>query len=83
MQRFSCFILFWIASKVILRQYAINLSLFGLCDLWFVLVWPIYPANYKLCFLSEEKLFSFIVDLNKTIPAAFILRLVNHLEKQN
>ena len=23
------------------------------------------PANYKLCFLSEENLFSLIVDLNK------------------
>ena len=39
------------------------------------------PANYKLCFLSEEKLFSLIVDLNKTILAAFITRLVRHPEK--
>ena len=34
------------------------------------------PANYKLCFLSEEKLFSFIVDLNRTILASFITRIV-------
>ena len=39
------------------------------------------PANYKLCFLSEEELFSLIVDLNKTILAAFILRLVRHTDK--
>ena len=38
-------------------------------------------ANYKLCFLSEEKLFGFIVDLNKTILAAFIKRLVRHQGK--
>ena len=36
------------------------------------------PANYKLCFLSEEKLFSLIVDFKKTILAAFISRLVRH-----
>ena len=36
------------------------------------------PANYKLCFLSEEKLFSLIVDLIKTILAAFISSLVRH-----
>ena len=36
------------------------------------------PANYKLCFLSEEKLFRLIVDLIKTILAAFIGRLVRH-----
>ena len=36
-------------------------------------------ANYKLCFLSEEKLFKLIVDLIKTILAAFISRLVRHL----
>ena len=40
-------------------------------------------ANYKLCFLSEETLFSLIVDFNKTILAAFILRLVRYPEKQN
>ena len=37
----------------------------------------------KLCFLSEENMFSLIVDLNKTILAAFITRLVRHPEKQN
>ena len=31
------------------------------------------PANYNLSFLSEEKLFSLVVDLNKTILAAFTL----------
>ena len=40
-------------------------------------------ANYKLCFLSEETLFSLIVDFNKTILAVFILRLVRYPEKQN
>ena len=35
------------------------------------------------CFLSEERLFSLIVDLNKTILAAFIMRLVRHPEKPN
>ena len=30
------------------------------------------PANYMLCLLSEENLFILIVDLNKTILAAFI-----------
>ena len=39
------------------------------------------PANYKLCLLSEGKLFSLIVDLNKTILAAFILRFVRHPDK--
>ena len=29
-------------------------------------------ANYKLCFLSEEKLFSLIVDLNRTILATLL-----------
>ena len=38
------------------------------------------PANYKLCFLSEEKLFSLIVNLNKTILAAFITRIVRKNE---
>ena len=42
-----------------------------------------WPANYKLCSLSEERLFSLIVELNKTILAAFITRLVKHPEKQN
>ena len=37
-------------------------------------------ANYS-CFLSEEKLFSVTVDLNKTIIAAFIARLVRQSEK--
>ena len=41
------------------------------------------PVNYKLSFLSEERMFSLIVDLNKTILAAFITRLVKHPEKQN
>ena len=41
------------------------------------------PANYMLCFLFEEKLFSLIVDLNKTILAAFISRTVRHSKKQN
>ena len=40
-------------------------------------------ANYKLCFLSEERLFSSNVELNKTILAAFITRLVRHPGKQN
>ena len=40
------------------------------------------PANYMLCFLSEAKLFSLIVDLNKNILAAFITRLVRHPGKQ-
>ena len=35
----------------------------------------------KLCFLSEEKLFSLITDFNKTILAAFITRLARHPEK--
>ena len=39
------------------------------------------PVNYKLCFLSEEKLFRLIVDLIKTILAAFISRFVRHPEK--
>ena len=38
------------------------------------------PANHKSCFLSEAKLFSFIVGLNKIILAAFIARL-RHLGK--
>ena len=41
------------------------------------------PANYKLCFLFEEKLFGLLVDLNKIILAAFILLLVRHQEKTN
>ena len=36
----------------------------------------------KLCLSSEERLFSLIVDLNKTNFAAFT-RLVRHQEKQN
>ena len=36
------------------------------------------PANYKLCFLSDEKLFRLIIDLIKTILAAFIGCLVRH-----
>ena len=40
-------------------------------------------ANSKLCFLSEEKLHRVIVNLNKTISAAFIMGLARHLEKQN
>ena len=39
------------------------------------------PANYKLCFLSEKKLFSLIVDLNKTILAAFITCFARQPEK--
>ena len=39
------------------------------------------PANYKLCFLPEDRLFSSIVDLNKTIIAAFITRFVRHPDK--
>ena len=35
----------------------------------------------KLCFLFEERFFSLIVDLNETTLAAFITRLVRHLEK--
>ena len=40
---------------------------------------------YELCFLSEERLFSSVihVDLNKTILAAFITRLIRHPEKTN
>ena len=38
-------------------------------------------SNYNLCFLSEEKLFSLIVDLHKTIFAAFISCLVRNPEK--
>ena len=40
------------------------------------------PANCKLCFLFEEKLFSLIVVLNKTILAAFILRLFSDTRKK-
>ena len=39
------------------------------------------PANYKVVFLSEERLFSLTGDLKKTIFAAFITRLVRHPEK--
>ena len=35
----------------------------------------------KLCFLSEEELFTLIVHVNKTIVAAFITHLVRHPEK--
>ena len=35
----------------------------------------------NMCFLSEERLFSLIGDLNKTILVAFITRLVRHQEK--
>ena len=35
----------------------------------------------KLGFLTKERLFKLIVDLNKTILAAFITRLVIHPEK--
>ena len=38
--------------------------------------------NYNvLYFLFEERLFSLIVDLNKTVLAAFIMHLVRHPEK--
>ena len=44
-------------------------------------------VNYKLCFSSEERLFSLIVDLNNTVLVAFVTDLVRlsllHLKKQN
>ena len=39
------------------------------------------PDNYNLCFLSEERLLSLTIDLNKTILAVFITRLVRHPDK--
>ena len=42
-----------------------------------------HPAKSdKLCFLSEEELFTLIVYVNKTILAAFITHLVRHPEKR-
>ena len=38
-------------------------------------------ANYQLCFLPEERLFSSIIDLDKNILAAFITRLIRHPEE--
>ena len=40
-------------------------------------------ANYKLCFLSEERLFSLIVDLNKNILVEFITHRENKTKLRN
>ena len=88
---FSCFILFWIPSKIILRQHdllkhvkqdntVIIICHYSVCVIYDLskagrstqlLIIEHQPVNFKLCFLSEEKLFSVIVDLNKTVTAAF------------
>ena len=52
-----------------------------LVDLFSYMIIEHQLHNYNLCFLSEERLFSLIIDLNKTILAAFITRLVRHPEK--
>ena len=49
----------------------------------YLLITEYQSVNYKLCFLSDEELFSLTVDLIKTILAAFILHLLRHEEKTN
>ena len=42
-------------------------QLFAIIQFAQLLIIENQPANYKLCFLSEERVFSLIVDLNKTL----------------